>query len=219
MLDICILILVHCLLPDVLITAFLFASDCRISWFLARDINLPFYGPLMQDGFFYITVMDHLNGSFAYAGLPLDHDIFIFPNTFGWFIVNTGFGRSIGIMSKTNTELSVNIYFMCRGIKHGGAILSSCSPFLFWTNTGSTSSGSLDVSNTGIVRPVLPLKKIFLLRILVIWVPFSFFEHFSVFLFSLEQLFTVFGLSIEISSNSMSWKFLLYESIEASNLS
>ncbi len=103
-------------LQEVLITAFLFASDCKISWFLARYINLPFYGQLLQDGFFYNTVMDHLNGSFAYAGLPLDHDIFIFLNTFG-FVVNAGFGNSIGIVSKTNAELNVNIYFMWRGIK------------------------------------------------------------------------------------------------------
>jgi hypothetical protein len=140
-----------------------------------------------------VFFMDHLNGSFVdeyYMHVCRWIIFFIFPNTFGWFIFNAGFGSLIGIMSKTNTELSVNIYFMCRGIKHGGVILSSCSPFLFWTNTGSTSSGPVDVSNTGIVRPVLPLK-FFFLRILVIWVPFSFFEHFSVFLFSLEQLYTV----------------------------
>jgi hypothetical protein len=112
-------------------------------------------------------------------------DIFIFPNTFGWFIFNAGFGSLIGIMSKTNTELSVNIYFMCRGIKHGGVILSSCSPFLFWTNTGSTSSGPVDVSNTGIVSPVLQLKNFFLLKILVIWVPFFIFRTLlCVFVFS-----------------------------------
>jgi len=117
-------------------------------------------------------------------------DIFIFPNTFGWFIFNAGFGSLIGIMSKTNTELSVNIYFMCRGIKHGGVILSSCSSFLFWTNTGSTSSGPVDVSNTGIVRPVLPLQ-IFVKNPCDMSAFFLFFEHFSAFLFSLEQLYTV----------------------------
>jgi hypothetical protein len=147
-------------LPDVLITAFLFASDCRISWFLARYINLPFYGQLLQDGFFFFLYYSY--GPFKWklriCRFAIGLDIFIFPNTFGWFIFNAGFGSLIGIMSKTNTELSVNIYFMCRGIKHGGVILSSCSPFLFWTNTGSTSSGPVDVSNTGTVRPVLPLK-------------------------------------------------------------
>ena len=141
---------------------------------------------------------------------------FIFPNTFGWFIFNAGFGSLIGIMSKTNTELSVNIYFMCRGIKHGGVILSSCSPFLFWTNTGSTSSGPVDVSNTGIVSPVLPLKIFFVKHPCDMSAFFYFSNTFLRFCFRWNS-FTLFvrGLSIEISSNNMRWKFLLYEFIEA----
>ena len=140
-------------LPDVLITALLFASDCRISWFLARYLNLPFYGQLLQDGFFYITGLDHLNGSFAYAGLPLDHDIFIFPNTFGWFIVNTGFGSSKCIMSWANTEWNVDFYFMLGASrsKHGGGILSSLFLFYSGPTLVSTSSGSVDVSTTGML--------------------------------------------------------------------